>query len=322
MFIDSHMHINYGGFSLRSLIEYMDENRIDQCWVLTWVGAPLRYRSGIQEVYEAYEKYPSRIIPFYAPDPADPVAVAELPEWHRKGLGGIGELKVELNWSSPHITGILAQASQLRLPVVFHMEEPTVRYYPSGESAREKLLCRILNSSRLNGRHTRVVEGAAAWHPALRSRLLSRRRTWHGYLPDFAGLEKRLQEFPDVTFIGHGPLFWKAASLPAVPGLEVAGPEKDGGILAVMMERHGNLYADLSAESGYNALIRNKKFAEKFLSEFSDRLLYGTDNTTLGLKEFIQGCGLTRQAYRQICGVNAESIIARVAASADLRRVV
>ena len=43
------------------------------------------------------------------------------------------------------------------------------------------------------------------------------------------------------------------------------------------MRKYQNLYGDLSAESGYNALARDPEYAVQFLNEFSDRLLFGTD---------------------------------------------
>ncbi len=38
-----------------------------------------------------------------------------------------------------------------------------------------------------------------------------------------------------------------------------------------------NLYADLSAMSGYNAITRDRDFGVRFLNEFQDKLLFGTD---------------------------------------------
>ena len=40
---------------------------------------------------------------------------------------------------------------------------------------------------------------------------------------------------------------------------------------------YGNLYGDLSAGSGCNALKRDPEYAVKFLNEFQDRLFFGTD---------------------------------------------
>ena len=38
-----------------------------------------------------------------------------------------------------------------------------------------------------------------------------------------------------------------------------------------------NLYGDLSAGSGCNALARDEDYTVQFLTEFQDRLLFGTD---------------------------------------------
>jgi len=38
-----------------------------------------------------------------------------------------------------------------------------------------------------------------------------------------------------------------------------------------------NLYADISANSGYNALTRDPDYGIRFLNEFQDKLMFGTD---------------------------------------------
>jgi hypothetical protein len=47
-----------------------------------------------------------------------------------------------------------------------------------------------------------------------------------------------------------------------------------------LFRRCPNLWADLSAGSGYNALTRDPEYAVKFLVEFQDRLMFGTDICT------------------------------------------
>ena len=44
-----------------------------------------------------------------------------------------------------------------------------------------------------------------------------------------------------------------------------------------LLRRYPNLLGDLSAGSGYNALARDPDYAVRFLNEFQDRLLFGTD---------------------------------------------
>ncbi|MPM95453.1 hypothetical protein SDC9_142607 [bioreactor metagenome] len=43
------------------------------------------------------------------------------------------------------------------------------------------------------------------------------------------------------------------------------------------MRKYENLYGDISAGSGCNALKRDRAYAIRFLNEFQDRLFFGTD---------------------------------------------
>ncbi|MFA6665708.1 MAG: amidohydrolase family protein, partial [Armatimonadota bacterium] len=54
-------------------------------------------------------------------------------------------------------------------------------------------------------------------------------------------------------------------------------PIIEEGVVPHLMRRYPNLYGDLSAGSGHNALARDPEYAVKFLNEFQDRLLFGTD---------------------------------------------
>lgn len=47
-----------------------------------------------------------------------------------------------------------------------------------------------------------------------------------------------------------------------------------------LMRRYPNLYADLSDPTPHNALSRDPDFGAKFLTEFQDRVLFGTDIIT------------------------------------------
>jgi predicted TIM-barrel fold metal-dependent hydrolase len=103
--------------------------------------------------------------------------------------------------------------------------------------------------------------------------------------PGLAGLEKVLREHPQCIFIGHGPGWWASisgdvtqASLHAYPKTPVA----PGGAIDRLMDRYPNLYGDLSAGSGAQALARDLAFARDFLVRRQDRLLFGTDYLSPG----------------------------------------
>jgi len=92
-------------------------------------------------------------------------------------------------------------------------------------------------------------------------------------------IEKLLKKYPNLKLIGHSQCFWSEIdknvtneNKSGYPG----GKVKAGRIVELMRE-YSNLYCDLSAGSGYNALSRDPEFAYRFIEEFSDRLMFGTD---------------------------------------------
>jgi len=94
-------------------------------------------------------------------------------------------------------------------------------------------------------------------------------------------LEHALQACPDTVFIGHGPTFWAEISA-EVPANDrsgyPSGPVKPGGAVPRLMRQYPNLWADTSANSGYNALTRDATFGLEFLDEFQDKMIFGTDS--------------------------------------------
>lgn len=94
-------------------------------------------------------------------------------------------------------------------------------------------------------------------------------------------LEEALADFPDLLFIGHSQGFWCEISQYDKDSAEFRnsypeGPVKEGRVTD-LMRKYPNLYADLSANSGANALMRDKDFGIRFIKEFNDRLFFGTD---------------------------------------------
>ena len=49
------------------------------------------------------------------------------------------------------------------------------------------------------------------------------------------------------------------------------------GVVPKLMRKYDNLYGDLSAGSGCNAIKRDEEYGIKFLNEFQDRLMFGID---------------------------------------------
>ncbi len=94
------------------------------------------------------------------------------------------------------------------------------------------------------------------------------------------GLEKALQDFPDTIFFGHSQPFWAHVSGDVTEETWKGypqGPVTPGGRIPELLERYPNLYGDLSAGSGHNAISRDEEFGFEFLERFQDRLFFGTD---------------------------------------------
>ncbi len=93
-------------------------------------------------------------------------------------------------------------------------------------------------------------------------------------------LELALKLFRNLTFLGHSQAFWAEMgpieSLQDRLGYPKRKIEKEGRLIQ-LMRKYPNLCGDLSAGSGFNALSRDREYAAKFLTEFQDRLYFGTD---------------------------------------------
>jgi uncharacterized protein len=98
--------------------------------------------------------------------------------------------------------------------------------------------------------------------------------------PGLPQLERSLQRFSKLIFLGHGPGFWSEIARLETPADRNGYPKypiKEEGVVPKLFRRYPNLYAEFSAGSGYNALARDPEHAIRFIHEFQDRLLFGTD---------------------------------------------
>lgn len=93
-------------------------------------------------------------------------------------------------------------------------------------------------------------------------------------------LEETLASFPKLIILGHGPAYWaEIAKLETTYDRATYPryPVREEGVVPKLFRRYPNMWGDLSAGSGYNALARDRDHAVRFLIEFQDRLLFGTD---------------------------------------------
>lgn len=134
-------------------------------------------------------------------------------------------------------------------------------------------------------------------------------------------LEKMLKKHPKLKFIGHSQPFWAEMSADITEEFRNRYPKGKvtDGRIAKLLREYDNLYCDLSAGSGANAIMRDPEYAESFLNEFADRILYGCDICEIGpsfpykfsdfLENMRESGTLKEENYRKICRENAEKIL-------------
>lgn len=96
--------------------------------------------------------------------------------------------------------------------------------------------------------------------------------------PGLPRLERALTQAPETVFIAHGPCWWSAISGDDDRrGGYASGPIAPGGAADRLLCEQPNLYADISANSGHNALTRDPDFTAGFIERHWRKLLLGTD---------------------------------------------
>jgi predicted TIM-barrel fold metal-dependent hydrolase len=94
----------------------------------------------------------------------------------------------------------------------------------------------------------------------------------------FKNFEAMLKAYPKTTFIGHADAFWANISADyANQDAYPSGKIKPGGVTDKLLGDYANLYGDLSANSGNNALSRDPEFTAGFLKRHMDKLIFGSD---------------------------------------------
>ena len=126
------------------------------------------------------------------------------------------------------------------------------------------------------------------------------------------GFEKMLQTFKNVKFIGHSPNFWREISKKVGKEGYPGGPVMPGGRVDELLSKYKNLYADLSAGSGYNAITRDPEFGYEFLLRWQDRLMFATDYLRIGQEtpiiDYFKNTEMPKRVYEKITRKNAEKV--------------
>jgi len=285
MIIDAHNHADWQGHNLARFLENMRKYNIDKTCLLTREcpdneiphSAILHYTPGVPGLGQLplsrcisyVERAPDKFIIGYAPDPRRPEA--------------IDQLEAAINIYGVRIYG------ELKLRMMYDNPDAVRMFHFCGKKKIPVLV------------HIECGIDLGVKYP--------RPDYWYGGGID--AFERALKQCPDTIFIGHGPGFWAHFSADdqyktqAYPKGEVL----PGGQVMELLEHYGNLFCDLSAFSGCNALLRDFERGKKFLLEFQDRILYARDCFDNRLQELLKTFDLPLDVISKIYSRNALKLV-------------
>jgi len=253
MIIDCHAHViafpvvkntqyKRPWMSMEEQIALMDSKGVDKAVILPLSYSEFSaYGQNFGEILYICQKYPGRFIPFCNIDP-------RLPK--RADLVEVDDF-------------------------VFHLQD----FKGLGAKGIGELIARMpWNEPRV----LKLLEAAEIVGLPITFHTIAPDANSYGVL-DYPGLELLegvLKKFSKLNFLGHSQAFWSEIggelTLKDKNGYP-KGKVKEGGAIPRLMRQYPNLYGDLSAGSGLNALQRDPDFGWRFIDEFQDRLLLGLD---------------------------------------------
>jgi len=255
MFIDCHAHAYrkrppaYSFSTAEQVLERYDELGIEKGALLPIVSPEIYLPQANEDILDMVEQYPDRFFAFCNIDPRALTNSADAPlgnllrYYKDRGCRGLGEVMPNLPVMHPMVQNLFRHAEEVGLPVTTD------------------------GSDQLTGDFGLYDD------------------------PGLPQLEHTLQRFPNLIILGHGPVFWSEIARLETPGERgyifrigvgqvgrlPKGPVKEEGVVPKLMRLYPNLYGDLSDGTAYNAIARDPEYGPKFLTEFQDRLLFGTD---------------------------------------------
>ncbi|MDD3806350.1 MAG: amidohydrolase family protein [bacterium] len=284
MIIDAHNHPDWHGHNLDKFLANMDKYGIDTTWLLSWECPPDEYAAEYNNCIPhpgeggpipfarclSYkERAPERFILGYAPDPRRPEAIDRLA-------------------AAVEIYGVQV-CGELKVRMTYDNPDALRMYRFCGE---KRLPVTVHIDYEFD---TRVKYPRPSY--------------WYG--GGIEAFERAIQACPETIFLGHAPGFWSHISGDGQHD-KVGYPKgkvEPGGKLIDMLRRYPNLYCDISAGSGCNALKRDPGFALDFLLEFQDRMLYARDYFDNVHQEFLNSLDLPSAVLNKIYSGNAVKLL-------------
>ena len=285
MIVDCHNHPDWHGHNLERFLANMAQHDIDVTWLLSWecpetevppgvtrVSSPLGSGNGpipFALVVDYARRAPGKFLVGYAPDPRQP--------------GAIDRLQAAIELYGVRVCG------EFKLRMTCDNPDAIRMFRFCGEQGLPVVV------------HMEYpIESGDGWF----------QQTWW-YGGAIGALERAIKSCPDTVFIGHGPGFWSHISdddqceTVCYP----TGKVKGTGTISSMLRDYANLYCDLSAYSGCNALSRDPEFAKDFVLEFQERLLFARDYFDSALRETLDGLELPGEVLRKIYSDNALRLV-------------
>ncbi len=255
-FIDMHAHAFRKPIAFpvqfataEQVLERYDQAGIERGVLLPVVSPEIYLPQANEDILEMAQRYPDRLIPWCNIDPRALTNSADAPldrllRYYRdQGCKGVGEIMLNVPVRHPMVQNLFKHAEAVGLPVTFD------------------------GSDQVGGDFGLYDD------------------------PGLPQLEHTLQRFPKLTIVGHGPIFWAEISRLQTPAERKTafrpdgeqtgwypqdlGPIKEEGVMPTLLRRYPNLHAELSDAA--NVLARDADYGPRFLTEFQDRLLFGTD---------------------------------------------
>jgi predicted TIM-barrel fold metal-dependent hydrolase len=247
MFIDIHAHAFRKPFfqlagrrpwpNPDQLIEFYDQHEIEKAVLHPLIGPEFYLPQSNEDILEAAERFPGRFIPFC--------------NVHPRAM-----------WNDPFTK----------------LEEVFKQYRDAGCKGVGEVIC---NMSFFDPFMTNLFRAIEVMEWPMTIHLAHRYGRCYGIYdePGLPGLDETLSRFPGMKVFAHSQTFWAEISQLSMPYERAGYPTGKvvEGAVPKLFRKFPNLYGDLSAGSGCNALTRDEEYAVKFLNEFQDRLCFGTD---------------------------------------------
>lgn len=255
MFIDIHCHAYrklppvYSFSTAEQVLERFDTLGIEKAGLLPIVSPEIYLPQANEDILDMVEQYPDRFFAFCNVDPraltfSSHAPLGDILRYYKdKGCKGVGEVMPNLPMMDPMVQNLFKCCQDVGLPVIYDGSDQLVGDFGLYDD------------------------------------------------PGLPQLEHTLQRYPDLIIFGHGPVFWTEIAKLETPGergyvfrpaggqvgRQPSGLIKEEGVVPKLMRLYPNLYGDLSDDSPRNALARDPDYGPRFLTEFQDRLFFGTD---------------------------------------------